>query len=174
MARPTFTTVDAYIASLPEAARPALAQVRAALRAAIPDGEEGIAYGIPVVRLDGRYLLYFAGFKGHVGVYPVTAGLRASLGPELEPRIANKATIRFPLGEPVPTDLVRRIAEVRVAEAREEARARAEARAQAKADARAARPPELVPKRRPRAAEPTQPTEPTQPSDPGGARARRR
>lgn len=74
MAKPT--TVAAYIAKMPPVARRALEQLRTAIKAAAPDITERVSYRIPTFELDGQYLLYIAGFKEHVSVYPVTSGVR--------------------------------------------------------------------------------------------------
>ncbi|TPX04175.1 DUF1801 domain-containing protein, partial [Schumannella luteola] len=64
-------TVDAYIAGFPPEVAERLQQVRAAIRAEVPDGEERMRYGIAAVMLGGRYALHFAGWKKHIGIYPV-------------------------------------------------------------------------------------------------------
>lgn len=115
MARPAFDTVDAYLAAQPPAARAALERVRALLHEAMPGAEEGISYAIPVLRLNGAYALYFAGFKHHYAIYPLTEAVRA-LGDEVTARSAGQGTVRFELSEPVPEDLIRRIGAARAAE----------------------------------------------------------
>ena len=117
MARSDYESVDDYIAAQPAAARPVLERVRATLRKALPGATEGISYRIPVYRLDGRMVLYFAGFQRHYSIYPASARLRATLGKELAGLVHNKATIRFPLDKAVPTRLIARIAKLRAAEA---------------------------------------------------------
>jgi uncharacterized protein YdhG (YjbR/CyaY superfamily) len=116
MAKTDFQSVDDYIASMPEAVQPALQRVRAILREALPEAEEAIGYQIPMFRLHGTYGLYFAGYTAHYSLYPVTAGVLAALGDELAPYLSGKATIRFPLAEPMPEDLIRRIATCRAKE----------------------------------------------------------
>jgi uncharacterized protein YdhG (YjbR/CyaY superfamily) len=114
-------TVAAYIARTPPAARRALKQLRTAIRAAAPGITERISYRIPTFELDGRYLLYIAAFREHVSVYPVTAGMLAGYGKAIAPYRAGKGTLRFPLDEPIPVDLVARLAKVRVRERRADA-----------------------------------------------------
>jgi uncharacterized protein YdhG (YjbR/CyaY superfamily) len=111
-------TVAGYIAKAPPAARRALKQLRAAIKAAAPGITERISYRIPTFELDGRSLLYIAAFKDHVGVYPVTAGIVAKYGKAVAPYRTGKGTLRFPLDAPVPVSLVRRLAKVRVQERR--------------------------------------------------------
>ena len=69
----TPATIDEYIAGFPAEARARLQAVRQAIRKAVPRAEEAISYRIPTFRLDGHYLIYFAGFRSHIGVYPVHA-----------------------------------------------------------------------------------------------------
>lgn len=128
MAKPT--TVAAYIAKMPPVARRALEQLRTAIKAAAPDITERVSYRIPTFELDGQYLLYIAGFKEHVSVYPVTSGMLARYGKAIAPYRTGKGTLRFPLDAPVPTDLVAKLAKVRVRERRVSARgSRSRARA---------------------------------------------
>ncbi len=114
MAKPA--SVDAYIAAQPEAVRPVLSQVRAAILAGMPAATEQIAYQIPAYRLDGRLALYFAGWKKHYAVYPLSEAMRAAFASELAAYSLDKGTIRFPLDQPVPADLIARLAAFRAAE----------------------------------------------------------
>ena len=116
MAKPT--TVAAYIAEMPPAARRALKQLRTAIKAAAPGITERISYRIPTFDLDNQYLLYIAAFKEHVSVYPVTTAMLARYGKAIAPYRAGKGTLRFPLDAPIPTGLVTRLAKVRVRERR--------------------------------------------------------
>ena len=106
---PTSRTVDEYIASFPPEVQEQLQGVRRAMRAAAPGTEEAISYGIPTFTLDGRYLIYFAGWKRHISVYPVPA-VDARLDREIERFKAGKGTLRFPLNEPIPYELIGRLA----------------------------------------------------------------
>jgi uncharacterized protein YdhG (YjbR/CyaY superfamily) len=112
------TTVADYIAKASPVARRALKQLRTAIKAAAPGITERISYRIPTFELDGRYLLYIAAFKEHVSVYPVTSGMLARYSKAIVPYRAGKGTLRFPLDAPVPTDLVAKLAKVRVRERR--------------------------------------------------------
>ena len=110
-------SVSAYIAAQPPAARSALRRVRSVLRKALPGAEEVISYGIPAYRLQGRRVIYFAGWKQHYSIYPAGRRLIAAFEKELERYEYNdKGTIRFPLDEPVPERLLARIASFRVKE----------------------------------------------------------
>jgi uncharacterized protein YdhG (YjbR/CyaY superfamily) len=105
---PTFETVDEYIASFPADVQEQLQGVRRAMRAAAPGTEEAISYGIPTFTLDGRYLMYFAGWKRHISVYPIPE-VDAQLDKEIDRFKAGKGTLRFPLNEPIPYDLIGRL-----------------------------------------------------------------
>ena len=119
MARTGHGSVSAYIAAQPLPARSVLRRVRTAIRKALPGASEGISYRIPVYKLGGRMVLYFAGFRHHYSIYPATARVKAALGKELAGFFHSKGTIRFPLDRAVPTRLIARIAKLRAAEAAE-------------------------------------------------------
>jgi len=104
-----FETVDAYIASFPPDTRRTLEAIRAAIRAAAPGTEEKISYDIPTYLLDGERVVYFAGWKHHISVYPIPAA-DAELDAALAPYKAARGTLRFPLGKPVPIDLIGTVA----------------------------------------------------------------
>ena len=119
MARTGYGSVGAYIAAQPLPARTVLRRVRATIRKALPGATEGISYRIPIYRLGGRMVLYFAGFRHHYSIYPATARVKRMLQKELTGLVHSKGTIRFPLDEAVPTRLIARIAKLRAAEAAE-------------------------------------------------------
>ena len=121
MARTNFTSVDHYIASQPEATRRSLARVRATIRKAVPGAEELISYGIPAYKLDGRPVLYFAGWTHHYSLYPATERVVAAFKDELAPYEVSKGTIRLPLSQPVPVKLIASIAKLRAKETAERA-----------------------------------------------------
>src|SRR5688500_12737081 len=116
------STVARYIADTPPTARRALKAIRTAIKSVAPGMTERISYRIPTFELDGQYLLYMAAFKEHVSVYPVTSGMLARYGKAIAPYRAGKGTLRFPLNAPIPTDLVAKLAKVRVRERRMSAR----------------------------------------------------
>jgi uncharacterized protein YdhG (YjbR/CyaY superfamily) len=125
MARPSYASVDEYLAAQPMPARAVLERVRATIRRALPGATEGISYQIPIYKLDGVMVLFFAGFQRHYSIYPATARVVGALGDELAGRWHGKGTIRFSLGEAIPTRLITRIAKLRAAEAAELEEARA-------------------------------------------------
>lgn len=117
MPKSAIPTVASYLADKPAPARRALNAMRAALRKAVPGAELVISYGIPALKKDGRIVVFFAAWKEHCALYPVTAKLIAAFKAELEPyELSHKGTVRFPLDQPVPAALIGRIAKYRAAE----------------------------------------------------------
>jgi uncharacterized protein YdhG (YjbR/CyaY superfamily) len=111
-----FKTVDEYIASQPEIVQDLLEQVRSAIRKAAPEAEETISYKIPTYKLPSGPVLYFAGWKRHISLYPATATIVAAFKTDLAPYVVDKGTIRFPLAQPIPMKLIGRIAKFRAKE----------------------------------------------------------
>jgi uncharacterized protein YdhG (YjbR/CyaY superfamily) len=105
-------TIDEYIAGFPPKVRAILKQIRSTVRAAAPDAEEVISYQMPAFKQDG-ILIYFAAFKTHIGVFPPVSG-DARLEKALARYAGPKGNLRFPLDEPIPYDLIRRIVALRV------------------------------------------------------------
>jgi uncharacterized protein YdhG (YjbR/CyaY superfamily) len=112
-----FASVDEYIAAQPASAQQALRCVRAAIRAALPRAQEAIAYGMPTYELGEVSVLSFAGLKAHYALYGATQPIVEAFGDELRNCTIDKGTIRFSFEDPVPEDLIARIARFR-AEAR--------------------------------------------------------
>lgn len=116
MAADTPTTVDEYLAGFDPEVRERLELVRATLHAAVPGMTDGIRYGMPIVALDGAYVVHYAGWKHHIGMYPVPvmAGDQADLEVELAPLRSTKDTIKLLHRDPIPTDLLGRLAQALV------------------------------------------------------------
>ena len=108
-------SVDEYIAGFPPETQKVLEELRGLIRTSAPDATETISYAIPTFDLNGRHLVHFAGFRMHVGFYPTGSGVEA-FREELKPYKSGKGSVQFPLGQPLPTDLIRRIVEFRVDE----------------------------------------------------------
>lgn len=115
-------TVDAYLAAQPAAVRAVLTKIRAAIRSALPAAEETISYAIPAYRNSERTVLYFAGWKQHVALYPASEALLNDFADELSGRVVSKGTIRFDLDAPVPIALIKKIAKRRAEEVAAKAR----------------------------------------------------
>ncbi|PKQ37775.1 MAG: hypothetical protein CVT59_05770 [Actinobacteria bacterium HGW-Actinobacteria-1] len=113
--RPTAATIDEYIAAFPADTQTALNEVRALIKDVAPDATETISYAIPTFDMDGRHLVHFAGYERHIGLYPTPTGME-EFKADLAPYKQGKGSVQFPLGEPLPMDLIRRIVEFRVQE----------------------------------------------------------
>jgi uncharacterized protein YdhG (YjbR/CyaY superfamily) len=103
-----FATIDDYIGSFPEDVQIILAEIRRRIHDTVPAVAEIISYQLPTITLDGRSLVYFAAWKHHIAVYPIPAA-DAALARELAPYMAAKGTLRFPLREPIPYELIERV-----------------------------------------------------------------
>jgi uncharacterized protein YdhG (YjbR/CyaY superfamily) len=109
-----FNSIDEYIATFPEEIQTILQEIRETIKAAAPDAEEKISYQMPTFALKGN-LVHFAAFKNHIGFYPTPSGIEA-FKEEIARYQGAKGSIRFPLDEPMPLDLITRIVKMRVAE----------------------------------------------------------
>jgi uncharacterized protein YdhG (YjbR/CyaY superfamily) len=106
--------IDEYIAGFPDDVQKVLHKIRRTIRKAAPGAKEAISYQIPAFVQNGT-LIYFAGYKQHVGVYPVPRG-DAQFQKDVAPYFVPKSTVRLPLDAPIPYDLVRRMVEFRLRE----------------------------------------------------------
>ena len=103
-----FATVDDYISSFPSDVQIVLEEVRRTIHSAVPGAEETISYQIPTITLGGKSLVYFAGWKQHISVYPLPE-MDQDFEQEIAPYKAGKGTLRFPLGEPMPHQLIKKL-----------------------------------------------------------------
>jgi len=108
-------SMDAYIAAFPPDVQVMLEQIRTTIREAAPDAQETIRYGMPTFTLNGRYLVYVAAYKKHIGLYPAPVGV-AEFHEAVSRYGAGKGTLKFPLDQPLPLDLIRSIVQFRIKE----------------------------------------------------------
>jgi uncharacterized protein YdhG (YjbR/CyaY superfamily) len=113
---PTPKTVDEYLTTLPDAPRAALERVRKSILATVPDPTETISYQMPAVRAEGRIVVWYAGFKDHLSLFPASEGVLEAGGDAITPFLSGKGTLRFTVEHPIPTSLVRKIVRARLAE----------------------------------------------------------
>jgi len=100
--------IDEYISGFPKDIREILEQIRAIVKKAEPDAEEVISYDMPTFKLNNAYLVHFAAFKKHIGLYPAPTGNEA-FEQELSGYKSGKGSIQFPLDKPMPTELIIKI-----------------------------------------------------------------
>lgn len=119
MAKTDFKSVAEYIAAQPKKTASVLKKVRSLVKKALPDAEEIISYQIPAYKVHGRDALYFAGYDAHFSLYPASAAVLREVGDAAKTHLANKATLRFSLDEPLPAKLIERVAKARAREVAE-------------------------------------------------------
>jgi uncharacterized protein YdhG (YjbR/CyaY superfamily) len=106
--KPSVTTIDEYIQTFPAATQAILEQLRQVIRAAAPEATETISYGIPTFDLRGKHLVFFAGWKRHIAVYPLPTG-DAAFQAKIAPYKRVKSTIHLPLDQPLPSGVVTKL-----------------------------------------------------------------
>lgn len=111
----SFHSIDEYIATFPEKIQKILEELRGTIKAAAPEAKEKISYNIPTFTLNGAYLVYFAGWKKHISMYPIPSGTEA-FNKEISQYVEGKGTLKFPIDKPLPLELITKIVEFRVAE----------------------------------------------------------
>ena len=109
-------SIDEYIASFPADTQKQLKLIRATINKLVPGAEERISYGIAAFCLNGRVLIYFAGFKKHIGLYPVPSGNKTFNKDFASYKTSGKGTIQFPLDKSMPLKLITKIVKYRVKE----------------------------------------------------------
>ena len=118
MPRTMIPKVRSYFASTPPKARGALNKIRAAIRSVAPRAEEAFSYQIPAFKLNGRMLVWYAAFKTHCSLYPMTGAIRRKLAAALKGYEVSKGTVRLPLAKPIPVGLVKKLVKARITEMR--------------------------------------------------------
>jgi uncharacterized protein YdhG (YjbR/CyaY superfamily) len=116
-------TIDAYVATCSPDVRSILQQIRQVIHETIPGLGETMSYGMPTFTLNGKYLVYIAAHKKHIGLYPAPTGVE-----EFQEAVARygggKGTLKFPLDQPMPFDLIRRVVQFRAKENADKAAAK--------------------------------------------------
>ncbi len=108
-------TIDHYITLFSKDIQLSLKQIREIIQKTAPDAVESISYGMPAYKLNGKPLVYFAGYEKHIGFYPTPSGT-AKFKKELSKYTSGKGSVQFPIGEPIPFGLIQKIVEFRVQE----------------------------------------------------------
>ena len=111
----TFNSIDEYIGTFPEDIQKILKELRKTIKAAAPKAGERISYGIPTFTLNGKYLIYFAGWKNHISMYPIPTGTEA-FNKQISKYVDGKGTLKFPIDKPLPLKLITKIVKLKVAE----------------------------------------------------------
>ena len=112
--RKVFKSIDEYISTFPANVQIILEELRRAIRDAAPQAQEAISYQMPAFKLNGN-LVWFAAFKNHIGFYPTSSGIEA-FKERLAAYETSKGTVKFPINEPIPFDLIKEIVKFRVKE----------------------------------------------------------
>lgn len=115
-------TIDDYIAAYPADVQEILQKVRETIKTAVPQATEAISYGMPTFKLNGN-LVHFGAFKSHLGFYPIPSGME-QFQAELAQFKSGKGSVQFPFDQPMPYELITRIAQFRAAENLEKAAAK--------------------------------------------------
>jgi uncharacterized protein YdhG (YjbR/CyaY superfamily) len=107
---PEFESVDDYISSFPPEVQTVLQAARETIHTAAPGLQESISYGIPTFRIDGRPVVYLGGWRKHISIYPIP-DLDGALKSNMAPYLSGKGTAKFPLGKPIPHELIKALVE---------------------------------------------------------------
>lgn len=111
----TFTSHSTYIKSFPPKTAVRLSAIQKIVHEAVPEALEVMSYGMPAFKLNGRILIYFAGWEKHIGLYAMPASV-TQFKKELSKYKTAKATIQFPSDKALPTTLIRKIVKFRAKE----------------------------------------------------------
>lgn len=108
-------SVDEYLENLPQDQKVVLQKLRSIIKNAAPKAQECISYQIPAYKQNGP-VIYFAAFKNHLSIYPVTGRVKEELHEELKPYLAAKASLHFTVDKPLPESLVKKFIKIRIEE----------------------------------------------------------
>lgn len=109
-----YTNVDEYLDNFSGETRKRLDTIRKMIKQEIPDGDEVITYGIPTIKIKGKYVIYFAGYENHVSIYPLPQA--KELQEVIKPYIAGKGTLKFSLDKPLPEELIKKVIKAKLAD----------------------------------------------------------
>jgi uncharacterized protein YdhG (YjbR/CyaY superfamily) len=107
--------IEEYISNFPIEVQSILREIRKLIQKEAPESIESFAYGMPAYKTNGKPLVYFAGFKNHIGFYATPSG-HIEFSKELSNYKQGKGSVQFPLNKPIPMDLIRKIVQFRVKE----------------------------------------------------------
>jgi uncharacterized protein YdhG (YjbR/CyaY superfamily) len=110
------STVDEYIALVPDDQRPTLEKLRELIRSLAPEAVESISYGLPTYKLNGKPLVYFGTAKKHYALYAISSAIREIYKGDLACYEMSKGTIRFPFDKPFPAALIKKLVKAQLAE----------------------------------------------------------
>lgn len=113
-------STEEYISNFPKETQLLLEEVRKTIINAAPEAEESISYGMPAYKLYKKPLVYFAGYENHIGFYATPTG-HSEFAKELSKYKQGKGSVQFPINEPLPLELIKRIVQFRVEENRKKA-----------------------------------------------------
>jgi uncharacterized protein YdhG (YjbR/CyaY superfamily) len=105
--------IDDYLANLDEPKRTTLQQLRRTIQSIVPEAEEGISYGMPAFRLDGKVIAGFAAFKNHLSYLPHSGSVLAELADDVAGYVTSKGALQFSIDKPLPKTLVKKLIAVR-------------------------------------------------------------
>jgi uncharacterized protein YdhG (YjbR/CyaY superfamily) len=110
------STVDDYLAEVPEPHRTTLRKLRETLRSLLPDAKEELSYGVPAFKVNGKAVAGYAAFKNHCSYFPHSGSILSQMADDVTAYTWSKGTLQFPADHPPPADLVRRLVELRLAQ----------------------------------------------------------
>ncbi len=108
-------TIDEYIKLFSDDIQRILEEIRKTIKEEVPEAQEAISYQMPTFKLHGKNLVHFAAFNNHIGFFPTASNLEAQI-PEVAKYRTGKGTLTFPLGQPIPFALIRKIVDFRFKE----------------------------------------------------------
>ncbi len=107
--------IQQYLSNLRDEAQSAVQVIRTLIKETAPDAQEGLSYGVGGFSQNGKYFIYYAGYKKHTSIYPASRP-HPAFEEELKHYKGGKDTIQFPLNQPIPVDLIQRIVRFRIGE----------------------------------------------------------